>query len=170
MNREEKIKFVSDLHSKLEKAQGSFLVDYQGLNVEAINLLRNELKKVGAEFRVAKNRLLKLSSRETNTGLIEDYMQGPSAIALTFEDLVGPARVLVDFAEDNARLEIKVAQISGQVIDAAAIKRLAGLPGRDVLLAQTLSTMNAVTASFVRVLNSVIGKLLNVIKAIEKQR
>jgi large subunit ribosomal protein L10 len=51
-------------------------------------------------------------------------------------------------------------------MDANAIKRLAELPGRDVLLAQTLSVMKEVPASFVRVLNGVVVSLLNVLKAI----
>ncbi len=63
-----------------------------------------------------------------------------------------------------------IGQISGKVVDIDAIKRLAKLPGKDVLLAQTLSAMQAVPASFVRVLNGVVVKLLNVLTAIEQQK
>ena len=98
---------------------------YQGLKVEDISRLRNELRDVGAEFQVVKNRLLKLACQGTETALIEDQMKGPSAIALTFDDVVGPAKILVDFAKDFKQLEIKSGQISGKVIDADAIKRLA---------------------------------------------
>jgi large subunit ribosomal protein L10 len=84
--------------------------------------------------------------------------------------MVGPAKVLVGFAKDFENLKIKSGQISGKVIDMAAIKRLAELPGKDVLLAQTLSAMQAVPASFVRVLNGVLAKLLNVLTAIEHQK
>ena len=57
-------------------------------------------------------------------------------------------------------------QISGRMRDANAIKTLADLPGRDVLLAQTLSTMKEVPTAFVRVLNGVVVSFLNVLKAI----
>jgi large subunit ribosomal protein L10 len=100
MNRQEKEEFVADFHSKLERAQGTFLVDYQGLNVEVINRLRKELKKVGAEFQVAKNRLLKLACEETDTALVKDHLAGPSAITLTYEDVIGPAKILVEFDKD----------------------------------------------------------------------
>ena len=170
MDRQEKEKFVADLHGRLQKARGTFLVEYKGLDVESMNRLRKELKKVDAEFQVVKNRLLKLASEETDTGLIKDHMHGPSAIAVTYEDMVGTAKVLVDFAEQFKKLEIKNGQISGKVVDVDAIKRLAKLPGRDVLLAQTLSAMQAVPASFVRVLNGVVAKLLNVLTAIEQQK
>jgi large subunit ribosomal protein L10 len=169
MNRREKEQFVADLHGQLEKAQGTFLVSYKGLNVEAMNRLRRELKKVECEFHVVKNRLLKLASEETETGLIRDHMKGPSAITVTYEDGVGPAKVLVDFAKNSEQLKIKIGQISGKVVDADAIKRLAELPGKDVLLAYVLAAMEAVPASFLRVMNGLIVKLLNVLKAIEQK-
>jgi large subunit ribosomal protein L10 len=170
MDRKEKEQFVADLHDRLEKAQGTFLVEYKGLDVETTNKLRGELRKVGTEFQVVKNRLLKLASRETDTALIEDQMTGPSAIALTYEDLVAPAKVLVDFAKDHKRLKIKSGQISGKAVDMEAVKRLAELPGREVLLAQTLAAMQAVPASFVRLLNGIPVQLMNVLRAIEQQK
>ena len=170
MKREDKERFIADLHDRLEKAQGTFLVDYQGLDVEAISRLRNELRKVETEFKVVKNRLLKLASQETDTHLLKEHMEGPSAIALTFEDVVSPAKVLVGFAKESKHLQLKNCQISGKVVDPEGIKRLAELPGKDVLLAQTLSAMLAVPASLVRVLNGTVVKLLNVLKAIEQEK
>ncbi len=170
MDRQEKEDFIAELRSRLKKAQGTFLVDYKGLDVEAINHLRKELRSVGSEFQVVKNRLLKLASRDTETGLIEDHMQGPSAIAVTYDDVVSPAKVLIDLAGNFKQLKIKGGQISGKAIDAEAIKRLAELPGREVLLAQSLSAMQAIPASLARVLNGIIVKLLNVFKAIEDQK
>ena len=170
MNKEEKEQFVSDLHDRLEKAQGTFLVHYQGLKVEDINKLRNQLRDIGAEFQVVKNRLLKLACEGTETELIKDDMQGPSAITLTYDDIIGPAKALVDFSKSSKKLEVKKGQVSGKVIDPEAIQHLASLPGRDVLLAQTLSAMQAVPAGFVRVLGGLMSQLLYVLKAIEQQK
>jgi large subunit ribosomal protein L10 len=83
---------------------------------------------------------------------------------------VAPAKALVDLSKDINNLELKTGQIAGKPMDAEALKRLAKLPGRDQLLAQALATMNAVPTSFVRVLNGVIGNLLNVLKAIETSK
>ena len=170
MNRDEKIKFIDALHSRLEKAQGAFLVDYQGLNVGELNRLRGDLRKVDAEFEVVKNRLLKLASQDTETEAIADHMRGPSAIALTYEDVIGPAKALVDFAKDVQKLKIKVGQISGKEIDEEGVKQLARLPGKDVLLAQALSVMQAVPTSFVRALSGVLANLMNVLKAVEEKK
>ena len=170
MDREDKRRLVADFHTRLEKAQGTFLMDYQGLNVETINRLRKGLREVDAEFQVVKNRLLKLACQGTDTALLQEQMRGPSAIAVTYEDVVGPAKVLVDFSKEFKQLEIKSGQIMGKAIDEEAIKRLAELPGKDVLLALVLSAMQGVPASLARVLNGILAKLLNVLKAIQQEK
>lgn len=170
MDRLEKEQLVSDLRSRLEKAQGTFLVHYQGLKVDDMNRLRNELRDTGSEFQVVKNRLLKLACKGTETESLKDHMEGPSAIALTYEDVIGPAKTLVDFAKDFEKLIIKIGQISGREVNADAVKQLAKLPGREVLLSQVLASMQAVPAGFVRVLGGIMSQLLNVLKAIEQQK
>ncbi len=170
MNRDEKFQFVESLRGRLEKAQGAFLVDYQGLHVGELNRLRGDLRKVNAEFEVVKNRLLKLASQGTQTEVIAEHMRGPSAIALTYEDVVAPAKALVEFAKEAKHLKLKVGQISGKAISEGGIKELAELPGRDVLLAQTLSVMQAVPTSFVRALSGVLSNLMNVLRAVQEQK
>ena len=166
MDKKQKETLVADMKDRLSNAQAAFLVDYQGLDVETLNILRNELRQTGSEFQVVKNRLVKLACQDTETESLKDHFVGPCALTIAHDDVVAPAKVLVDFSKNQKNLELKVGQISGRMMDANAIKRLAELPGRDVLLAQTLSAMKEVPTSFVRVLNGVIVSLLNVLKAI----
>ncbi len=170
MEKKEKEQFIADMSERLKKAQAAFIVDYQGLNVESMTKVRGELRKKNVDFHVVKNRLLKISSRGTGTEAIKDHVVGPCAIAITYGDVVAPAKVLVEQAKKVENLKIKIGQISGKVIDFEAIKRLAELPGKEVLLARTLSAMQAVPASFVRVLNGVMLSLLNVLKAVENKK
>lgn len=167
MNRNEKKLLVAEMNSRLKKAQATFLVDYQGLNVEDMNRLRGELRKVGTEIRVVKNRLLKLASKDTETDSLKEQFVGPCALTITYDDIVAPAKVLVNLSRDIKNLDLKIGQVSGRVLDQETIKRLAELPGKDQLIAQILSTMQAVPTSLVRALNGVIVNLMNVLKAIE---
>jgi len=170
MEKQDKKKFVEELRGRLEKAKGAFLFDYKGLNVESLNRLRRELRDAGAEFQVVKNRLLKLASENTPTEAISAHMVGPTAIAFTREDIVSPANVLVEFARSLKQARLKNGQISGKMIDSQAVERLAELPGREVLLAQTLSAMQAVPASLVRGLGALLTQLLYALSAIEKKK
>jgi len=154
------------MSNRLQKAKAVFLVDYQGLDVETLTRVRGELRKIDAEFQVVKNRLLKLSCKDTETESIQDHFVGPCALAITYGDVVAPAKVLTELSKGYANLELKAGQISGKQMDVDAIKRLAALPGRDQILAQVLSAMQGVPTSLVRVLNGVLMKLLNVLNAI----
>ena len=167
MDKDTKKAFIDLMNERLKKAQATYVVDYQGLDVESMNKIRGELRKIDAEFYVVKNRLLKLASKDTDSESIADQFVGPCAVAVTYDDVVAPAKVLVDLEKDLAKLEIKVGQTSGKLMDVDGIKRLAKLPGREQLLAQVLSAMQAVPTSFVRVTNGVLGNFMNVLKAIE---
>ena len=167
MDRKQKETLVADMKDRLQNAQAAFVVDYKGLDVEALNRLRNELRQTGSEFQVVKNRLAKLACRGTETESLKEHFVGPCALAIAHDDIVALARVLVDFSKAEKALELKVGQMSGKTMDVNAIKRLAELPGREGLLSQTLSAMKEVPTSFVRVLNGVLVSLLNVLKAIE---
>lgn len=170
MDKNEKAQFITDMNSRLKKAQATFLVDYKGIDVESMNRIRGELRKIGAELRVVKNRLVKLASRDTDTESIQDQFIGPCALAITYDDVVGPAKALVDLSKDIKDLDLKTGQISGRPMNLDDLKKLAGLPGREQLLAQALSVMNAVPTSLVRVLNGVMVNMLNVLKAIEASK
>jgi large subunit ribosomal protein L10 len=170
LDRNQKETLVADMKNRLQNAQAAFVVDYKGLDVEALNRLRNELRQTGSEFHVVKNRLAKLACRDTQTESLKEHFAGPCALAVAHHDIVAPARVLVDFSKAEKALELKVGQICGKMIDMNAIRRLAELPGREELLSQVLSAMKEVPTSFVRVLNGVLVSLLNVLKAIENTK
>ena len=170
MKLEAKQQIAEDLHAKFAKSAIIVLTDYKGLDVAAINDLRRKLREADIEYQVVKNTLLVRAAEDTEVALIRDHFKGPSAVAISYHDPVAPAKVLTQFAKDNGKLEIKVGVLNGKVLDAQAIKALALLPSRDVMLAQLLATLNAVPTSFVKVLAEVPRSLLNVLTAIKDQK
>lgn len=170
MDRNKKELFVTEMNGRLNTARATFLVDYQGIDVDSMNRIRGELRKFGAEFQVVKNRLLKLACRDTDTESLYDQFVGPCALVITYDDIVAPAKVLVDLGKDIKNLTLKAGQISGRPMDPDGLKRLAQLPGRDQLLAQVLSAMQAVPSSLVRALNGIMVNMINVLKAIEAKK
>lgn len=170
LNQNEKKQLVDSLRQKFSDAKIVILTDYKGLDVDTINALRRKLKEANVEYRVVKNTLLIRASEETDVALIKDQFQGPSAIAMSYDDPVLPAKVLAEFARENNKLEIKIGVMEGKVLDIDAIKSLSALPSREVLLAQLLSTMNGVPTAFVRALNNVPEKLLYALQAIKDQK
>jgi large subunit ribosomal protein L10 len=135
-----------------------------------MNALRRKLREANAEYQVVKNSLLIRASENNDIALIKDHFKGPSAIAMSSDDPVSPAKVLADFAKENDKFEIKAGVLNGKAIDFDDIKALSSLPSREVLLAQVLSAMNAVPTALVTALSDVPRRLVNVLQAIKDQK
>lgn len=170
MGIESKKQFVEGLKERLERSTVVILTDYKGLDVEAMTELRAKLREAQVEYQVIKNTMLRLASEGTGVEAIKDSFIGPSAIALSYDDPVAPAKVLTEFAKDNDKLEIKIGVMDGRVLDLSAIKALSDLPSREQLLATVLSAMNAVPTSLVTALSDVPRRMVNVLQAIKDQK
>ena len=170
MKIEEKKQIVDDLHEKLSRSKVVIVTDFKGLDVTGITELRRKLREAQIEYQVVKNTLLVRASEETDVALIKDSFKGPSAIALSYDDPVLPAKVLTEFAKDNKNLEIKAGVLDGKVLDQAAIRSLSALPSREALIGQVLSVMIGVPTGLARALNDVPGRLMNVLQAISDQK
>jgi len=170
LDKSQKDNIVRGLQESLGKASGAFLVDYQGLKVETLTKLRHELREANVQFQVVKNRLLVIACEGTDTAVLKDHITGPSALAITYEDVIKPAKVLTNFSQENETLEIKVGQINGKVVDLRAINKLAKLPPKEILLSQLLFTLSGVPASLVRVLSEIPRRMVTVLEAIKRQK
>ena len=170
MEKKEKEKIVADLKERLGRANGVFLVDYQGLKVEVLTKLRRELREADIDFKVVKNRLLSLACENTETGVLKERFGGPSALAITYDDVIMPAKILTKFSQENEALEVKVGHISGSILEVLAIKKLAQLPAREVLLAQLVFSLASIPTHFVRTLSEMLRSLVTVLDAIKKEK
>jgi large subunit ribosomal protein L10 len=170
MKLDEKKQLVDEMREKFSKTKVLIIVDFKGLDVLSLSLLRKKLRDVGVECKVAKNTLLARAVEETPVAAIKDEFKGPSAVVLGYDDPVAPAKVLIEFAKDNQKLEIKTGIMGGKLMNPSDIKALSDLPSREVLIAKLLSVMVGVPTSFVRVLNGVPQSLLNVLQAVKDQK
>ena len=170
MNKQSKEDLVAELAEKLKVAKAAFLADYRGLDVDQANDLRNKLREVGVEYRVVKNTLLRLAAKDTGSACFDEYLNGPTAIALVNEDPVAPAKALVEFAKKYNVFELKAGMLDGKLLAVTDIVALAELPSREVLLAKMLGSMSAPATNFVGVLAAVPRTFVQVLAAIKDQK
>ncbi|MCL7489360.1 MAG: 50S ribosomal protein L10 [Desulfobulbaceae bacterium] len=170
MKRDEKASKVSALNETFSKAKFAIVADYRGLKVTELEKLRRELKKNDAHIQVAKNTLLKLAVQGTDYEVLSEYFTGTTAVTVSFEDPVGPAKALADFAKDYKALVIRSAALDGSVLSADDVSALSKLPSKPELQAKLLGTMAAVPTGLVRVLSGVPRSFLNVLQAVKEQK
>jgi len=170
LNKQSKEALVAEFSAKLKEAKAAFLADYRGLDVDQANDLRNKLRDAGVEYRVVKNTLLRLASKDTESECLNEYLSGPTSIALVNEDPVAPAKALVEFAKKNEAFELKAGMLDGKLLAVADIRALAELPSREELLAKMLGSMSAPASNFVGVLAAVPRTFVQALSAIKDQK
>jgi large subunit ribosomal protein L10 len=167
---EQKKAVVEGLSEKLKSSCAGVLVSYQGINVEDDTKLRKDLRESGVEYMVAKNTLLKRAAKTANIEGLDPVLEGSTAIAISEDDYIAASKILCKFAEDHDFFKIKSGFVDGSVINSAEVVKLAKLPPREVLIAQTLGALNAPITGFATVLNGTIKGLVVALNAIAQKQ
>lgn len=172
MNKQRRMKeeVVQEITEKLQNSVTVVLADYRGLNVAQATTLRSELREANIEYKVLKNTLTKIAAANVGLGDLDQYLEGPTAIAFSYEDPVAPAKLLSKFAKENKEFEIKGGILEGKVVDFEQIKALADLPSREELLAQVLRGMQSPLTGMANVLAGPLRNMANVLDAVRAQK
>lgn len=165
MDRQTKEATVADLRTRFSRASAAVVTEYKGLTVLEMNRLRRELGEIEGEYRVAKNTLVDLAITGTPYVSLKELLSGQNGLVFGYgEDVVGLAKVLARYADENEKLTIKGAVTEGQFLETAGVEALATLPGRDALRAQLLGILAQPATRLVSSLSatgSQLGRLLN---------
>ena len=164
-NFENKKALVQDIKDKISRAKSVIFVDYKGINVANDTDLRNKMREAGCEYHVYKNRLVKLALDELNIKFLDDKLQGTLAVAFSFDGETEAANVLNKVAA-KANISMKFGMVSGSFVDEAALKALANLPSKEVLIAQLLGMLQAPATGLCRVLNGPVQGLARCLNGI----
>jgi large subunit ribosomal protein L10 len=127
--------------------------------------LRNRLREEKISFNVVKNTLMKLASKGTDLEKLNDYFEGPTAVAIAYGDPIPLAKIMSDFQKTQPLLQIKAGLVEGRVTPPEEVKALASMPPREVIFAQVLQGIQTPGAQLAGVLNSVLQQVVNVIQA-----
>ena len=142
-NLEAKKVLVEEIKEKLQKAKTVVFVDYRGMTVDNDTKMRAEFRKNGAEYRIYKNRLVLRALNELGYTGCESYLEGTNAVAFGYEDEVAPARIVANSSNEKCPFTIKFGIYNNNILDADAMKKLASIPSREVLLAQLVGMLSA---------------------------
>jgi len=170
MLRTEKEKTVQELVEKFQKAQGVYIADYMGLDVESITDLRRKLRSADVEFFVVKNTLAKLAAEQAGIPELQDSFVGPTSLALGYDDPIEPARVLASFAKKHQRPQVRSGLLEGQLLSTEQVAEVAALPSRDELLAKVAMLVQSPLTGFVYRCHGLLQKFVATLDAYRHKR
>ena len=155
---EQKQAVINGIKEHLQGASSVVLVDYRGLNVEQDTQLRKNLREANVTYRVFKNTMMRFDFEGTDFAQLDSHLEGPSAVAISYEDATAGARILKEATKTMPNLEFKAGVVDGTYYDAAGMVKIASIPGRNELLSKLLGSFQSPMATFARVVKAVADK------------
>ena len=149
---------VSELAEKVKTAASGVVVNYQCITVEDDTKLRAELRKAGVEYKVYKNSITGRACEAAGYGDIKAHLSGMTAIAISKEDAVAPAKILKNYAEKVESFKLLAGFVDGEILDEAGIKALAEIPNKETLVCKIMGCMRSPLYSLAYVLQAIIDK------------
>jgi large subunit ribosomal protein L10 len=164
MNRSEKTDAVAALNATFNAAASVIVTRNLGLTVAQSTDLRNKMRDAGASYKVAKNSLAKIALKDTQYEALSDLLTGPVALG-TSTDPVAAAKIAVDFAKTNPKLEIVGGAMGSTVLDVDGVKALASMPSLDQLRAKMIGLIQAPATKLAQLATAPAAKLARVFGA-----
>lgn len=165
MNRAEKAESVASLKEVFQSSKVVVVAHYSGLTVAQMQNLRKQMKQVGAEVKVAKNRLAKIALDGSDAASIAPLLKGPTLIAYSLSDPVAAPKVATDFAKANEKFVILGGAMGKTALDVNGVKQLASLPSLDELRGKLVGLIQAPATKIAQVVTGPASKVARVVQA-----
>jgi len=174
MPSQKNINTLIEIKDKLNKSKSVAFTDYMGLNVKQISDLRKKVKESGAEFKVLKNTLLRLGLKElgwqVEEGIVDQGLNGPTAVLFSYEDEIAALKALYDFSKENELPKLKFGFLDKNLLTQERIENLAQLPTKEVLQAKLVSNLSSPIYGLVYTLKGNLTKLVLVLNQIKSKQ
>jgi large subunit ribosomal protein L10 len=169
ITKDQKREIVADYVDKMSRSQALIVADYRGLTVADMTALRRNLREVDGVFQVVKNTLFERALTEVGIPAPTEELKGPLAVGFCLGEAPAVAKVLMDFARESQILRVQGAILGGRFVGPEAVKDLAELPPREVILAHLLGTMQGPMSSLVSTITAPLRELAQVLRARSEQ-
>ena len=151
MNKNKKKNYIEEMKDFFNKKSSVFVTHYQGLTVNQIDELRNEMRKHGVLFKITKNRITKLALKESKFKKLENLFSGPTAVAFS-NDAITSAKILTKFAKKNSNLKIIGGIMENEPLSIEDVEKIATLPTLDEARAKIVAILAAPAQKIISIL------------------
>lgn len=165
-SKQQKQTILQKIGENLKASNSLLFVDYKGLKVKELLLLRKQLKELGARLQVAKKTLLKKALQEKGIDIDLKGMEGQVAAVFAFQDAFSPAKSVATFTKAAEALKILGGYIENQVRDSSTMKEIALLPSKEELLERLVGSIASPMQGFLNVITGNIKGLVVALSAI----
>lgn len=146
---------IDEIKEKLSRAQSAVVIDYIGTSVAEADAMRKKLREANVDYTVYKNTLINRAIEGTEFESLKDVLSGPSAVAISYDDAVAPARVINGIIKEYKKMSFKAGVVEGTFFNAEGIQAIAALPSREELIAKFMGSIQSPVSKAVRTFQAI---------------
>jgi len=169
MPNKNNINQVKELRDVFSKASAIYFTAYQGLDVASITKIRHSFFKKNVDYKVAKNSLLKIVIDEKKIPGMDKVLKGDTAIAISYDEPVAPAKVLKKYIKEYELPTVKGIIIDGKVFSPDTFEKLAKLESKEILLGRLVLMLGSPLQKLVSTLNAPLQSTLSVLSNLKNK-
>lgn len=170
LSRIAKEELVKEFNETFKANPSLFVLEYKGLTVKEIELVRRNLKQADGELKIIKNTLLKIASKETDVEKLHDLFSGPTAIALVKGEPSPVAKVIAETKKEFPAIVLKGGMVDGIAVTVEEIEEISKLPSKEVLVAQILGLLSSPISNLLGALKQTQTKVLDALGALKEKK
>ncbi|MEN9979876.1 MAG: 50S ribosomal protein L10 [candidate division WOR-3 bacterium] len=171
MPKEEKVKFIEDLQSKIKAATALYFLDFSGLPANDFNEFRRSAREQNMMVKVVKNQLALRALKASGVpDGIDQVLRGPTSMIFAVDDPVAPARFLKDMGKRIPNIRFKGAYLENTVYTAEQFDLLANLPTKQDLRAELVGVLAGPISGLAGVLEGMLAELVWVLEQLEQKK
>ncbi len=171
MARQEKINKVDELKEIFKGSYGLIFTDHSGLKAEDAVVVRDKLIEINSYIKIIKNTLAIIAAKDVFKDLnLEEVFKGPTSIVVSGEDIISTAKIIEEFSRDLDTLKVKAGILENKLLSAEEVSKFAGLPAREVLLANMIVSIKSPIIKLVNVLSALTRDLVLILNAIRVKK
>lgn len=144
--------------------------DYKGMSVAELAEFRSLLRQSSLEYKIVKNTLAKIASKDTGISVAVDVFEGPVGIAIGYDDPVLVLKKVLEFTKTNEKLQCKGAFVQGKFCELNEIKEIAELPSREVLLSMVAGVLQAPLSKMAGALSATVSSFAYAMEALKNKK
>lgn len=165
ISRQKKDQVLAQYQDWFDQSQAIVLVEYTGLTVKQLDVIRAKVRESGGELHIVKNTLARKVLESKGMQAPQGLLEKSTAMTFAFSDAAATAKALTEATKSLEAVKLKGGFLGKQALSAAQVKALAELPPLPAVRSQLLGVLQAPAGKLVRTIAEPARSLASVFRA-----
>ena len=165
MSKEVKDLMMQSMRDRFKDVRDLLVVELTGIGGITDNQMRVDLRKKDIHLMVLKNSLAKRVFKDLKLEVVNQYLEGPRAVAWGGPSVVELAKEITDWRKKVGKLQIRGGTSEGKALGPAEVEALSKLPSREELIGRVAGLAQSPGSRLAGLLAGAGGRLVSQIKS-----